>query len=90
MFDDEDSVRASPVLVDSLKADGVVQGKHSADLTGITPSNRGHVFAAWLQAGHFLQSATLKELPATGLRYCEATKPHSHPRAVSSSDLTCP
>jgi len=89
MFDDEDSVRASRVLVDSLKANGVVQGKHNDSLAGITPHNRGLVFSAWKAAGHFLQSAALKELPATGLRYCEATKRRSHPRAVSSGNLTC-
>lgn len=77
MFDDEDSVRASRVLVDSLKANGVVQGKHSDSLAGITPHNRGLVFSAWKAAGHFLQSAALKELPATGLRYCARRRSHA-------------
>jgi len=45
MFGDEDGVRASPVFMDSLKANGIVQGKHSAGLARTTHRDLGHGFS---------------------------------------------
>ena len=89
MSDDEDGVRASRLLMDPLKANGIMRGKHSAGLAGTTPRHRGHVFSGGQPAGHFLQRATLEgtanHWPAA-LR--PATKRHSQPRAMSSGDIT--
>gem|GEM_PF-3945532 len=45
MFGDEDGVRASPVFMDSLKANGIVQGKDSAGLARTTHRDLGHGFS---------------------------------------------
>lgn len=70
MSGDEDGVRASRVLMDSLKANGIVQGKDSAGLAEGAPRNRGHVFSGGQHAGHFLQRAALQGIAGTGHRPC--------------------
>ena len=90
MSGDEDGVRASPVFMDSLKANGIVQGKDSAGRARTTHRDRGHVFSGGQHPGHFPQRAARKgaaEHWTTALR--PATKRHSYPRAVSSGDRGC-
>ena len=64
MSGDEDGVRASRVLMDSLKANGIVQGKDNAGLAEGAPRNRRHVFQVGSMQDTSCNVPRCKGLPA--------------------------